>query len=277
MNYLDESFDLEDPKLLSTLDELPFWSAPFGLKLLAAVRYRKNIAALDIGFGTGFPLLELAMRLGTDCQLFGIDPWSGAVERTRIKMAEYGIENVQLIKGHAENIPLANDSVDLIVSNNGINNVEDLERVLAECGRVSKRGAQFLATVNLDTTMMEFYSVMEEALRECGCVTEIEVMKKHIRAKRRPLGELTSFLEKNAFTRPIVTRDTFRYTFTSGTAMLNHYFIRLAFLGPWKSIVPPEHQKSVFGQIESKLNAQAEVDGCNHLSVPYVLIESEKR
>lgn len=277
MNYLDKSLDRQDPELVSVLDELPLWSAPFGLKLLAAVRYRKNITVLDIGPGTGFPLLELAMRLGSDGRLFGIDPWTGALERTRNKMAQYGIGNVQIIEGHAEDIPLADKSIDLIVSNNGINNVDDLDRVLSECARVSKSEAQFLATVNLDTTMLEFYSVMEAVLREHGCVMEIETMKKHIRAKRRPLDEVAAALQKNAFAAPVITRDMFRYTFTSGTAMLNHYFIRLAFLGPWKSIVPPEQQKSVFDQIESRLNARAELEGCIHLSVPFVLIESEKR
>jgi ubiquinone/menaquinone biosynthesis C-methylase UbiE len=276
MNYLDESFDLRDPGLVSMLDELPLWSAPFGLKLLEAVRYRKNITALDIGFGTGFPLLELAMRLGSDGHVFGIDPWAGALERSRSKMAHYGIENVQLIEGRAEEIPLADNSVDLIVSNNGINNVDDLDRVLSECARVSKPGGQFLATMNLDATMIEFYSVMETVLLERGCVEEIETMKKHIRAKRKPLGEVVAALENSAFASPVITHEKFKYAFTSGTAMLNHYFIRLAFLGPWKSIVPPAQRKSVFGQIESRLNDQANVEGCIHLSVPYVLIESEK-
>jgi arsenite methyltransferase len=276
MHYLDESFDLQDPKLVSAFDELPLWSAPFGLTLLAAVRYRANIIALDIGFGTGFPLLELAMRLGAGCRLIGIDPWNGALERTRDKIAQYGIDNVQLIEGPAENIPLPDSSVDLIVSNNGINNVNDLERVLSECARVSRGGAQFLATVNLDTTMMEFYSVMEAVLRERGLVTEIETMKRHIRAKRKPLGEVTAALQKNRFTAPIVTQDSFRYTFNGGTAMLNHYFIRLAFLGSWKSIISPDQQKDIFGQIESRLNARAEEDGCIRLSVPFVLIESRK-
>ncbi|MCX6132798.1 MAG: methyltransferase domain-containing protein [Ignavibacteriales bacterium] len=276
MNYLDESFDLEDPELVSMIDELPLWSAPFGLTLLDAIRYRKNITALDIGFGTGFPLLEIAMRLGAGSKVIGIDPWIGALERTRNKIHRYGIENVQLIEGHAESIPLADNSIDLIVSNNGINNVDDLDRVLSECARVSKRGAQFLATMNLDTTMMEFYTVMEDVLRERGQVEWIETMKKHIRAKRRPLDELVADLQKNAFTLPVVTHDAFRYTFASGTTMLNHSFIRMAFLGPWKSIIAPEEQKSVFEQIESRMNAKAEVDGCIHLSVPFVMIESEK-
>jgi arsenite methyltransferase len=276
MNYLDDSFDIDDRELVSTIDELPLWSAPFGLHLLDAIRYRTPMTVLDIGPGTGFPLLEIAMRLGAGSTLIGIDPWSGALERTRIKMRKYGIRNVQLIEGNAESIPLAEKSVDLIVSNNGINNVDDLERVLSECARVSKPGAQFLATVNLDTTMTEFYVVFESVLREQGFFPEIEAMKGHIRSKRRPLGEITAALQRNAFAAPAVKHDMFKYTFASGTAMLNHYFIRLAFLGPWKTIIPPEYRKDIFDQIESRLNAQAGLDGCIHLSVPFVLIDTKK-
>jgi len=276
MHYLDESLDPENPDLVDTIDEMPLWSAPFGLELLAAVRYRKHITALDIGFGTGFPLLELAMRLGSGSTLYGIDPWAGAVERTRKKLRQYGIGNVQLIEGRAEQIPLGDATIDLIVSNNGINNVDNLEQVLSECARVSKRGAQFLATVNLDTTMAEFYSVMEDVLQRRGQTAEIVNMKAHIRSKRPPLPELSAALRKAGFKPPRITHDTFRYTFTSGTAMLNHYFIRLAFLGPWKEIVAPDQQADIFSEIESHLNLQSEADGCIHLSVPFVLMETQK-
>jgi arsenite methyltransferase len=277
MNYLDETFDPEDPELVSMIDELPLWSAPFGLKLLAAIRYRRKLTVLDLGFGTGFPLLEIAMRLDADCTVYGIDPWHGALERTKTKIRRFGIRNVQLIEGQAENIPLADRSIDLIVSNNGINNVDNLEQVLGECSRVSTPGAQFLATVNLDSTMMELYGTMEAVLREHNLASHVETMNQHIRAKRKPLPELIAALERNAFTPRAVTHDEFRYTFTSGTAMLNHFFIRLAFLGPWKRIVPPDQQESVFAGIETGLNEQAKADGCIHLSVPFVLIDSEKR
>ncbi|MBN1577163.1 MAG: hypothetical protein JW913_11460 [Chitinispirillaceae bacterium] len=74
--YLQPRFDFA---LLPDLcDELPFWSAPFGLKLLDLIEYRRNITALDIGFGCGFPLIELAMRLGPTCTVYGIDPWDEA-------------------------------------------------------------------------------------------------------------------------------------------------------------------------------------------------------
>lgn len=74
-DYLSTQYDLNDPVLLSVVDDMPLWSAPFGLKLLEVVRYRKNIRVLDIGTGFGFPLVELAMRLGSTCQVVGLDPW----------------------------------------------------------------------------------------------------------------------------------------------------------------------------------------------------------
>lgn len=82
-------------------DELPIWSAPFGLKLLDYIDYKLNISAIDIGFGTGFPLTEIAMRLGNSSIVYGIDPWKEAVVRAKRKMEIFGINNVIIIDGVA--------------------------------------------------------------------------------------------------------------------------------------------------------------------------------
>jgi arsenite methyltransferase len=58
--YLNTGFDIYNPDFISAIDELPLWSAPFGLRLLKEIKYRKNITVIDIGFGLGFPLLEVA-------------------------------------------------------------------------------------------------------------------------------------------------------------------------------------------------------------------------
>jgi arsenite methyltransferase len=276
MSDFEPSSAMQDSEFVSVYDELPLWAAPFGLKLLKAIKYRRNITALDIGFGTGFPLLELAMRVGQGSRIYGIDPWGAAADRVRKKIARYGINNVQLIEGRAETMPLPDNSIDLIVSNNGINNVDDLEKVLAECSRVSKSGAQFLATMNLDSTMVEFYQVMEAVLLANGLLDEIEAMKAHIHSKRRPLAEVTALTEKSGLRTVRITKDKFAYHFATGTAMLNHQFIRLWFLSVWKSIVPIEHRALVFGQIENKLDALGETNGALTLSVPFALIECEK-
>ncbi len=62
-----------------------------GSRLFEQIHLKKNITALDIGFGAGFPLTELAMRLGKSCTVYGIDPWEAAIVRTEEKLRHYGI------------------------------------------------------------------------------------------------------------------------------------------------------------------------------------------
>ena len=275
--YLNSKFDLNSEELIEVLDELPFWAAPFGLKLIDKVVLRKGIKALDIGFGAGFPLTELAMRLGNSCKVYGIDPWTAAIQRTRKKLAFYGIENVEIIEGVAENIPLPSYSVDLIVSNNGINNVEDLEKVLSECSRIMKQGGQFILTMNLNNTMVEFYDILEIVLREREMTEEIEKMNQQIYKKRKPLDEFIKQIEKHGFTIKDIDHDQFDYKYVDGTTLLNHYFIRMAFLNGWKGIVPIEKQEFIFNEIEKRMNEKALTDGYFKLSVPFVVIDCTKK
>jgi hypothetical protein len=71
-------------------------------------------------------------------------------------------------------------------------------------------------------------------------------------------------------------KDQFEYQFVDGTTMFQHFFLRLAFLPSWKSIVPAERQAEVFGRIEDYLNEQATITGKCTLSVPFVIIDCEK-
>ncbi|MDR1707620.1 MAG: class I SAM-dependent methyltransferase [Prevotella sp.] len=273
--YLDNTFDPN--RLLNTFDELPFWSAPFGLKLLDNIDYKKNISVLDIGFGSGFPLTEIAMRLGDSCTIYGIDPWAEAIERTRLKLDYYNINNVNLIEGVAENIPLKDDSLDLITSNNGINNVADIEQVISECSRIMKPGGQFIQTMNLDKTMFEFYNVMKDVLIELKLYEEIEDMHKHIAVKRPSIDLFTEIMQECGFIIKSIEYDQFNYKFVDGTTLLSHYFIRMAFMDSWIALLPQNKIKEIFSQIENALNKQADILGGIKLSVPYVLIDAIKK
>ncbi len=153
-DYLKHSFNADDPDLVSVIDELPLWSAPFGLKLLDTIELKANINALDIGCGLGFPLIEVAQRLGASSKIYGIDPWTAAIDRINLKIKTYDIKNVEVIEGVAEELPFENNFFDLIISNNGINNVEDIKLSLDECYRVSKSNAQLTITMNLEDSMI---------------------------------------------------------------------------------------------------------------------------
>ncbi len=195
-DYIRTEFDFNDPAFVSVIDDMPLWSAPFGLKLLDTIRYKKNIRALDIGFGFGFPIVELAMRLGPSSKVFGIDPSKSGIVRTKLKLKYTGTQNVELMEGVAEQMPFENNYFDLIVSNNGLNNVQDLAAVLKECNRVSKSRAQFVFTYNTDQTFIEFYNVLREVLRKNSMKEYEAKIDEHIYAKRKPLSEYKNLLEE---------------------------------------------------------------------------------
>lgn len=274
--HLSTDFDFNSDELIELFDELPFWSAPFALKLLENIDVKKNSIVLDIGFGAGFPLTELAMRFGKTSKIYGIDPWEAVIKRAEKKIAFYGIENVEIICGVAENIPLANDSIDLITSNNGLNNVSDLNQTLSECSRIMKNGGQFIQSMNMDKSMIEFYNIMEEVLNGFGLKSEIAAMKNHIYTMRKPLDQMIELVEQHGFSVKKVIKDQFNYTFADGSTMLQHYFIRLAFLDSWKNIVSENDRVEVFKNIENKMNRVAEDQGFFNLNVPFVVIDSVK-
>jgi arsenite methyltransferase len=260
--------------LTDLFDELPFWSSPFGLKLLDHINYKRGITALDIGFGTGFPLIELAMRLGESSTVYGIDPWTEAHELVNIKLKCFGISNARLIEGIAESVPLADNSVDLIVSNNGINNVSDIDKVLSECARIIRKEGQFVMTMNLDKSLIEFYKALEIVLAEMHLEKEIELMHRHIYEKRRPLEEIITMLQNHGFIIKDLEKDQFSYKFTDGTAMFNHYFIRMAFMEAWIMFLPEEKLEEIFDSVETRLNELARVSGGLKLSVPFAVISA---
>jgi ubiquinone/menaquinone biosynthesis C-methylase UbiE len=272
--YLKTEMNFNDPDLLSALDDISFWAAPFGIKLLNFVKYRKNIHALDIGFGSGFPLVELAMRLGPTCKVFGLDPWKAAIERTKFKLKYTGVRNVELVEGIAERMPFENNFFDLIVSNNGLNNVQDLPKTLSECSRVSRHGAQFVFTFNTNRTFAEFYDVFREVLRESGLNELQPKVDDHIYEKRRPVSEFVNLLEESNFHVINIYEDEFDFKFSDGTAILNHFSMKI-FLAAWKELVPVQLRENIFQKIEYKLNLLAEKRQRFNMNVPFVTIDCQ--
>jgi len=215
--YLNNDFDFV--KYIDVADELSIWSAPFGLKLLDYVDYKTNISVLDIGFGVGFPLTELALRLGNTSTIYGIDPWKETFERVNRKIDYYRIKNIKLIEGIAESIPLETNSIDLITSNNGINNVSDIDKVLTECSRIMKHGGQFVQTLNTDLSMIEFYNQLEKVFTELQMPSEIELMRQHISHKRPSIDRFIKRIEDNGFVIKDLEHNQFNYNGSSKLEM----------------------------------------------------------
>lgn len=276
-SYLGQKFDSNDPILISIMDELPLWSAPFGLKLLECVVMKPNMNVLDLGCGAGFPLIELANRLGPSCRLYGIAPWNAALQRAQLKSRRHELSNVVVIQAEGEHLPFRNDFFHLIVSNNGINNVTDPETVLGECCRVSHPLAQLIVTVNLPATMNEFYRAFEATLHELIMHDEIAKMHAHIHDKRKPIQQTVRMINRAGFQIKKIYEDQFTLRFLNGSAMFNHFFIRLAFWDSWEKILSPDDRKPIFQILEHKFNKISSVNGALTLTIPYACIDCRKR
>jgi ubiquinone/menaquinone biosynthesis C-methylase UbiE len=119
-------------------------SASLGCGVPTAVAdLHEGEVVLDLGSGAGADVLISARRVGSTGRAFGIDMTDEMLELARRNAAEAGIENVEFRKGYLEDLPLADQSVDVVISNCVVNLSADKPKVLAEAARVLKPGGRF--------------------------------------------------------------------------------------------------------------------------------------
>jgi ubiquinone/menaquinone biosynthesis C-methylase UbiE len=271
----DIKVNTDDGALLSAQDDFPLWSAPFGLMLLDHIRFRPSLKVLDIGFGSGFPLLELAQRLGNSSTVYGIDPDKAAHERTQYKRDMLKIENVQLIEGDASSMSFPDDTFDLIVSNLGVNNFDNPQKIFIECYRVAKHGAQVVLTTNPKGHMDIFYLVFAETLKELNREDLMADLNAHIE-HRLTAETICQQLEQAGFQIIGVYKESFQLRFLDGTTFFRHALIREGFLDDWKQLIPKQDQTEVFTALEENLNHVSKKTGILELTIPIACIEAKK-
>lgn len=98
---------------------------------------------LDLGSGGGIDVLLSARRVGPTGKAYGLDMTDEMLSLARENQRKSGLENVEFLKGEIENIPLPDNSVNVIISNCVINLSGDKDRVLSEAFRVLKPGGRF--------------------------------------------------------------------------------------------------------------------------------------
>lgn len=109
----------------------------------ALAELNEGEVVLDLGSGGGIDVLLSARRVGPTGKAYGLDMTDEMLTLARRNAAEAGAENVEFLKGDIEAIPLADDSVDVIISNCVINLAADKRQVLREAFRVLKPGGRF--------------------------------------------------------------------------------------------------------------------------------------
>jgi arsenite methyltransferase len=151
---------------------------------------------LDLGSGAGADVLISARRVGATGKAIGLDMTDEMLELARANARDAGVDNVEFVKGYIEEIPLAEDSVDVVISNCVINLSADKRQVLREAARVLRPGGRFavsdvIADPDMDeatrTDMQQWTGCVagaltrtefEQALAEAG-LADIEIRETH--------------------------------------------------------------------------------------------------
>jgi arsenite methyltransferase len=151
---------------------------------------------LDLGSGAGADVLISARRVAPTGRAIGLDMTDEMLDLARANARDAGIENVEFVKGYIEEIPLPDDSVDVVISNCVINLSADKSKVLEETARVLRPGGRFaVSDVIADPDMNEATRADMQQWTGCGAgaltrtefeqtladagLTEIEIHETH--------------------------------------------------------------------------------------------------
>ena len=122
----------------STIDSFAGTGNPFSMGEL-----REGEVVLDLGSGAGFDLLQAALKVGPTGRAIGVDMTAAMREKARAGASMLGLTNVDVREGFLEELPVADASIDVVISNGVLNLTPDKEVVMREVYRILKPGGRF--------------------------------------------------------------------------------------------------------------------------------------
>ncbi len=143
----------------------------------AIAELRDGETVLDLGSGAGADVLISARRVAPSGRAIGLDMTDEMLDLARANAARAGVSNVEFVKGYLEDMPLADASVDVVISNCVINLSGDKPKTIAEAARVLRPGGRFaISDVIADPDMDERTKSEMAAWTGCiaGALTETE-------------------------------------------------------------------------------------------------------
>ena len=158
-------------------------------------------SVLDLGSGGGIDVLLSARRVGPTGLAYGLDMTDEMLDLARRNQVEAGVTNVQWLKGTIEQIPLPDDSVDVVISNCVINLSADKAEVLSEAARVLRPGGRFAVSDVIADPHMDA-ATRADMQHWTGCIGGALTRDEFSRALPPPASSTSKSRRRTACTKP---------------------------------------------------------------------------
>ena len=134
---------------------------------------------VDLGSGRGNDVIRLAEEVGENGYVYGIDISEGMITKAKANLEKFEVANAEILKAELENLPLENNSVNLVISNCTINHAADKQAVWNEVYRILKTSGRFVVSdIYATSPIADEYRNDPAAVAECwaGAVTKDEYL-----------------------------------------------------------------------------------------------------
>ena len=173
---------------------------------VALASLKEGEVVLDLGSGAGFDCFLAANKVGNKGKVIGVDMTPEMVEKARENARKGNYDNIEFRLGEIENLPVADNHVDVIISNCVINLSPDKERVFKEAFRVLKPGGKLMVS---DIVLVQELpdSVKNSVAAYIGCLSGAEMKDQYIQAIKAAGFQQVSILDETSFPTDYMSND----------------------------------------------------------------------
>ena len=153
---------------------------------------------LDLGSGAGLDMFVAAKKVGESGRVIGVDMTDDMLQKARENAEKLGITNVEFRKGDIEEMPVEDDSIDVIISNCVINLAPNKDKVFREAFRVLRPGGRMMISdIVLDAPLPK--SVSDEVAEYTGCIGGAILQEEYLKLMREAGFEEVKVVERASY------------------------------------------------------------------------------
>ena len=270
-NFLDNS---------EFYDDYSVWSSLTGNELLDIIPLKNKAFILDIGTGTGFPVIELAKRFKKNNKFFAIDKWDKVIEIAEKKSIIKSLKNITFLVGDFRILSFCHN-FDLIISNNGFSSSKYRKDILKKCYILLNNNGELYFSAISPNSFKEFYFANYKCLQKIGIKKEqIDKLNQKKNNLRKDGNYYKKVLENIGFVDIKIKKKRKILRVANLNSLLNYTPLNLFIFKEWKEDIiqiTGDKYKIFFNYLNSFINKQIKKEKSFINTIEFNIISARKK